>query len=118
MNPTIYVLSINGLLLFFSIVFYFFPPKKINHIYGYRTKRSMLNDTIWQFANQQFIIALLKYSSLGLVAAVVFASLGSGQINWQPMVILLFSLGAAILKTEQSLNTHFDEEGNKKNLKK
>lgn len=118
MNPYIYVLSINGMMLFFSFVFFVFPPKKINNIYGYRTNRSRLNDDIWQFANQQFNIAFIKYSAMGFVAAIVLASIGSGEINWQPMVILLFSLGAAILKTEQSLNQTFDEEGARKKIKK
>ena len=69
MNPYIYVLSINGLLFFFSLVFYFFPPKKINNFYGYRTKKSMLNDDIWSFANQQFNKSFIRYSFLGFLAA-------------------------------------------------
>jgi len=118
MNPYIYVLSINGLLFFFSLVFFFYPPKKINAFYGYRTNRSKLNDDIWQFANKQFNIAFVKYSALGFIAAIVLTSVGSGKINWQPMVILLFSLGASILKTEQDLNQNFDKEGNRISSKK
>ncbi len=114
MNPYIYVLSINGLLLFLSLVFYAFPPKKINQLYGYRTNKSMLNDDIWQYANKEFIAALIKYAAMGLVAALVLTSIGSGKINWQPMVIMLFSLGAAILKTEQGLKQNFDDNGNRK----
>ena len=114
MNPYIYVLSINGLLLFLSLVFNFFPPKKINNFYGYRTQRSRLNQEIWQFANQQFNAAFIKYSILGFLAAITLAFIGSGQINWQPMAIMIFTLGASILKTEQSLNKTFDEEGKRK----
>ncbi len=28
-----------------------FPPKKINHTYGYRTKRSMRDQAHWDYAN-------------------------------------------------------------------
>ena len=114
MNPYIYVISINGLLFFFSIVFSVFPPKKINKIYGYRTKKTMLNDDIWAFANKQFNASFIKYSFLGFLAALLLETIGSGRVTWQPMVILLFTLGATILKTEQSLSQNFDEEGNKK----
>ena len=113
MNPYIYVVSINGLLLFFSIVFYVFPPKKINNIYGYRTKKSKLNEDIWAFANTQFNHSLIRYSFIGFLAALLLETIGSGKITWQPMVILMFTLGAAILKTEQSISQNFDEEGNR-----
>ena len=29
-------------------------PKEINYVYGYRTKRSMMNEETWRFANQYF----------------------------------------------------------------
>jgi len=116
MNPYIYVVSINGLLLFFSLVFSIFPPKKINKFYGYRTKKSMLNDDIWAFANKQFNKSFIKYSLLGFIAAMVLETIGSGKVTWQPMVILLFTLGATILKTEQSISQNFDEEGNRKKV--
>ena len=114
MNPYTYVISINGLLFFFSLVFFFFPPKKINNFYGYRTKRSMLNTDIWSFANKQFNNSFIRYSLLGFIAALVLETIGSGKVTWQPMVILLFTLGATILKTEQSISQNFDEEGNRK----
>jgi uncharacterized membrane protein len=111
-------MSINGILFFFSLVFFVFPPKKRNKLYGYKTKKTMLNDEIWTFANRQFNSSFIKYSLIGFIAALVLTSLGSGKITWQPMVILLFTLGATILKTEQSISQHFDEEGVRKTVKK
>jgi len=32
-------------------IFVSHPPKKINGIYGYRTKRSMKNNETWRFAH-------------------------------------------------------------------
>ena len=47
----IIVLGITGP-LFIVLGWYFakFPPKKINHFYGYRTSRSMKSQEAWDFA--------------------------------------------------------------------
>jgi uncharacterized membrane protein len=47
----IMVLGITGP-LFIMLGWYFakFPPKKINHYYGYRTTRSMKSQEAWDFA--------------------------------------------------------------------
>jgi len=76
----------------------------------------MLNDDIWAFANKQFNKSFIKYSLLGFLAAMVLETIGSGRVTWQPMVILLFTLGATILKTEQCISQNFDEEGNRKKV--
>jgi len=77
----------------------------------------MLNDDIWQFANKQFNKSFIRYSLIGFLAAMLLETIGSGKITWQPMVILLFTLGASILKTEQSISQNFDEEGKRVKLK-
>jgi uncharacterized membrane protein len=118
MNPYVYVLSVNGVLLLLSLIVFFFPPKKINSLYGYRTYRSMKNEDVWNFANQQFNAAFVRYASIGFVAAIILASIGSGKNTWQPMIIVVFSILATIMKTEQSLNANFDKEGNRKKTKK
>ena len=118
MNPYIYVISVNGLLLFFSIVFYFFPPKKINALYGYRTNKSMKNDEIWSFANSFFNNTLIKYSAISFIAALLFVFVTSVEITWQPMVFLLLTLAVSVIKTEQVLSQNFDNDGNKIKSKK
>jgi len=112
MNPYYYVLSINGLLFLFSIIFYFFPPKKINAIYGYRTNKTMKNETIWKFANTHFTKQFLIYSAISFIAALVFVSI-SKNFTWQPMAIMLLSLAVSVVKTEQEVNKNFDADGNK-----
>ena len=112
MNPYYYVLSVNGILLLFSILFCFFPPKKINAIYGYRTNKAMKNDVVWQFANTYFNKQFLKYSAISFVAALILASI-SKELTWQPMAIMLLSLAVSVIKTEQELNKNFDGEGKK-----
>ena len=60
--------------LIIGIVLYFFPPKKINYIYGYRTSSSMENQEKWNFAQRysaikmiQGSLFLLAVSGLGLL---------------------------------------------------
>lgn len=115
MDPYIYVLSVNGLMFVISLIFYFFPPKKINSLYGYRTHRTMTNEGIWNFANSFFNKTLVKYSSMSLAAALILAYLYPALMtSWFPMAFLFFTLLVVILSTENELNKHYDKEGNPK----
>jgi len=40
------------MMVVFGIIFIKNPPKKINWIYGYRTKLSMKNEETWKFAHE------------------------------------------------------------------
>ncbi len=113
MNPYSYVLSINGLLFALSIIFYFFPPKKINALYGYHTNRSKLNEDIWGFANSFFTKQLVVFTAISFVFALLFAYL-KPIISWQPMALMLLALAVSVIKTEQALSKNFDEEGKRK----
>lgn len=113
MNPYYYVLSVNGLLFLLSVIFYFFPPKKINSFYGYRTGKSMKNQDIWDFANSFFLKQFLLYSAISLVAVLVLTFINP-SITWQPMAIMLLSLAVSVIKTEQALNNNFDSDGKRK----
>lgn len=113
MNPYYYVLSVNGLLFLLSVIFYFFPPKKINNFYGYRTGKSMKNQDIWDFANSFFLKQFLLYSAISLVAVLVLTFINP-NITWQPMAIMLLSLAVSVIKTEQALNNNFDSDGKRK----
>lgn len=118
MNPYIYVLSVNGLMFVISIVFYLFPPKKINSFYGYRTHRTMVNQEIWEFSNSLFNKALIKYATISFVAALALAYLNPEMMSsWFPMAFLLFTVLICIITTEKALNKNYDSDGNKKSKK-
>tara|TARA_B100000780_G_C20883841_1_gene351662 strand:+ start:192 stop:551 length:360 start_codon:yes stop_codon:yes gene_type:complete len=119
MDAFIYVLSVNGLIFFISIIFYFFPPKKINSIYGYRTQRTMHNNDIWNFANGSFSVILLKYTGISFIAALVLTFLNPILMNsWFSMAFMIFTLLIAVISTEKELNEKFDNEGNRKTKKR
>ena len=114
MNPFIYVLTTNGVLFLLSIIFWKFPPKKINNLYGYRTHKTMLNQQIWDFANNTFNKAFVKYSGLSFLASLVLANFAKSELTWQPMVLVALSILVAIVKTERAIYENFTEEGKKK----
>ena len=115
MNSMLYVLTTNGLLFLLSIIFWKFPPKKINHFYGYRTPKAMQNLEIWNFANGVFNKNLLIYSGISLLGSVLLASFTSKELTWQPMILVLLSIIVSVLKTERSLSENFTEEGKNRN---
>jgi len=113
MNSYLYVLSVNGLLLLLSLILYFFPPKKINNFYGYKTNKTIQNEVIWQYANSFFSKHLLLYAGISFVFAMVLAFINP-IISWQPMAIMLLAIAVCVIKTEQELFNNFDEEGKRK----
>ncbi len=111
----IYVLSVNGLLLLISVIFNYFPPKKINNLYGYRTHKSMLNQDIWDFSNAVFNKTLLSYGAASFVVAMLLAYLNPEMMqSWAPMALLFFTVIVCIYKTEQEIKKNFDDEGKRK----
>ena len=53
MDPMVLILSTGGLIfLLAGVIQQRFPPKKINHLYGYRTATSMKSQESWNFAQQ------------------------------------------------------------------
>src|SRR5690554_3098253 len=47
-------------------IMYFFPPKKVNSLYGYRTARSMKNQKNWDFA-QKYSAKIMAFIGFGMV---------------------------------------------------
>ena len=89
-----------------------FPPKKINHLYGYRTQRSMKNQSTWEAANTYSTLVFFKVSLYGFFIPVALYFLYP-QLNVLITIItntllLLYVLYA----TEKYLKSRFDTQGN------
>jgi uncharacterized membrane protein len=89
-----------------------YPPKNINHLYGYRTKRSMKNQIVWDAANKfsaNVFLRICLYSFLIPAAGYfVFPELNV-LITIVINTLLLFYVHYA---TENYLKTRFDLGGN------
>lgn len=101
--------------LFLYLAYYYLkkPPKKINHVYGYRTRRSMSNQDIWDFANKQsakdFWRVAIVTMSIGLILLLFDIPF---KVIIQ-MTVLLLGLGISVWHTEKEIDKHFDKNGNK-----
>lgn len=104
-----------GILFFVIALLYFlFPPKKVNALYGYRTSHSMKNEDIFQAANKKSASLFLYLGSiLLLIGLVSYLTEGSAFLPIQTG-ILLGGLAWVIWRTEVYLHNHFDKEGNRK----
>ena len=93
MNPEVIIL--NGVVLFLflvlfiiSFLFYKYPPKKINGLYGYRTYKSMQNQEKWDFANAISSKFMLKSTILSFILALIFQNTTSIFIDYKIFIIL------------------------------
>ena len=89
-----------------------YPPKKINHLYGYRTQRSMKNQATWEAANTYSSLVFFKVSLYSFFIPVALYFLYP-QLNVLFTIItntllLLYVLYA----TEKHLKARFDTQGN------
>lgn len=70
------VLSICGIcFIVVGLMMYFFPPKKINSWYGYRTGRSMANQDIWNFSKKYGAKALVVLGDVFIMIDLIFLTL-------------------------------------------
>lgn len=65
LNPVIIVPAITGVcFLLGGLIMRRFPPRRINHLYGYRTPASMKSQERWDFAQRY---AAIEMSKLGVL---------------------------------------------------
>jgi uncharacterized membrane protein len=113
-DALLYVFTTNGLLFLISVLFWKFPPKKINSIYGYKTPKAMQNQQIWDFANITFNKSLLIYAGISFLAGLAFVTFLKAELTWQPMAFVFLTIIVSIVKTEKKLTEKFTDEGKKK----
>ena len=117
----IMVLLIPLTMLFFGWLLFRKTPKEINYVYGYRTKRSMMNEETWRFANQYFgkVWYLCGLISVPLSVTAIALVIGKGTetvgtIGGIITMLQMIPLVGAIIPTEIALKKNFDENGRRK----
>lgn len=96
-------------------------PKEINSIFGYRTKRSMINMDTWKFAHTYigklwFICGLILLPLSVVVMVFVFGKetntvgIVGGILTFAQMIPLV----GTIFPTENALKKNFDEFGRRR----
>ncbi|MGA0415299.1 MAG: SdpI family protein [Flavobacteriaceae bacterium] len=64
------------ILLGVAILYFLFPPKKINALYGYRTNLSMKNKTNWLISNKIASRGLFLICLFNLTLSLLFLDIG------------------------------------------
>ena len=117
----IMVLLIPLTMIFFGWLLFRKTPKEINYVYGYRTKRSMMNEETWRFANQYFgkawYLCGLISVPLSVIAITIVFGKGPGTVGMVGGIITMLQmlpLIGAIVPTESELKKNFDENGKRR----
>ena len=102
----------------FGLLFMKNPPKSINSLYGYRTRRSTKNQETWDFAHYYFGKIWYKYGLISIPVSLFPFCLVIGKSDDVITMTTLIIMGlqsillvVTIILTERALKTHFDETG-------
>lgn len=111
MNPIFLFLAITGItFVFLGAILRKYPPKRINHLYGYRTKTSMQSQDRWDHAQVYSANEMIKQGAimgvLGLSLAIIT---DMDEITSVVIFVLLLAMCcvALFLRTERSLRKKF-----------
>ncbi len=111
-NPMILIpLAVGPIFFIIGLIQLKFPPKKINHTYGYRTKSSMRSQEIWDFAQQFSAKEMIKGGSFFLLLAGVGTVVKVNEILGTSLMLILV-IGFAIFmfsRTEKAINKQFPQ---------
>lgn len=97
-----------------------FPPKKINPVYGYRTRRSSRSQAAWDVA-QVYSARQMRDAGIGVLILCIPVWLTSGMeleyvpevwIIVLPLLFALVPVAFIIAQTENYLKKNFDDNGN------
>ena len=91
-----------------------YPPKEINGIYGFRTRRTMANQDIWDVANKRNAQDLWKFAIYLTVFSIALIVLNVPYAFFLHMGALLIGLAIAIYASIHYLDKFFDKNGNRK----
>ena len=101
-----------------GLVFLKDPPNSINSSYGYRTKRSMINQETWIFAHHYcgklWLVCGLVSIPFSLAPMLLVIDKGDEVVSMTGLIVLgiqVIILLATIIPTENALKKNFDEFG-------
>jgi len=112
-SPLAYIsMFLGALFLFMGALLYFFPTKKPNMLYGYRTQRSMKDVKSWRFAQKYSSKIMIQAGVLFMLIALIgfFLRVGNGLSAFIILVELAVACFFMIWKTENELKKIENEE--------
>ena len=101
-------------ILLIGLITRYFPPKKPNDLYGYRTKRSMKNQDTWDFANRYSSYSFIISGLAMTLVSILTQNMNEEDFALINIISLMVGLGISIFMTERVLKQNYDENGNRK----
>ena len=81
-----------------GLVFWMYPPKKINEFYGYRTTRSRKSQEAWDFA-QRYSAKMMTVLGLVALAVASIAHWLRSRLCLNSEYVMLYDIGITLLLT-------------------
>jgi uncharacterized membrane protein len=90
-------------------IVYMYPPKNINHLYGYRTKTSMQSQERWDFAQKFSSLLMIKMGAVLIALSLLAAFIpdGEGVKVIGGIALLILSALYLFATTEKALKKKF-----------
>ena len=112
-NPLFLTLALSG--AFFVIAGFYtkkFPPEKINHLYGYRTRSSMRSQERWVFAQKISSRQMIRTGITEIIISLIglFVQLSTFTAMVTGISILLILIVFMFLKVERAIKREFGEK--------
>ena len=104
-----------GFMLALFLIFRAFPPKKINHLYGYRTARSMANETVWEDANNYSMKLGVQLGIWSMFLPLFYYFIWPEQLLLATVITHTALLLFIVVGTERYLDQRYDKKGLPKN---
>jgi uncharacterized membrane protein len=83
------------IVLIMGIILSLYPPKKINGLTGYRTRRSMQSQEAWDFS-QRFAGLMAVIVGILMLAIALILYFSTAKENWDPLNVSLFVIAQAL----------------------
>lgn len=87
------------------------PPKSINYLYGYRTRRSMRNQETWDFGNFIGAKMMFWFGISTFIAGVIAYFITPRWAMGISTFFLIVAIFAGIFWCERQLRINFDKNG-------
>ena len=112
-NIMLLILTLGGLIFVIAgFIQHRFPPKKINHLYGYRTSASMKSQESWDFAQQYSAKKMIETGSY-IITLGLLSWIFNLQLPWPVgIAITIVTVGPIIMlfKVESELKKRFPKK--------
>jgi immunity protein, SdpI family len=106
-NPLFIIPILTGpLVIIIMLITLKYPPKKVNSLYGYRTKRSMVSQEAWDFAQPYSGKLMIRYMILYTLTAslaVPMKDLNMIVGVFLSILTMILFMAIPIIKTEKEL---------------